>query len=139
MAFKEDNIMGTWGITTFENDDALDWLHDLAQSSDIRLLKEALEVDEEIESWDASVALAASEVIAGLSGSSRGELPENAQKWINDNKNLDIGNLPAKASNVIDLILNDDSELFRLWKESEDFEAWKNNVLALQHVLRNIS
>lgn len=37
--------MGAWGIKSFENDDASDWLYDLEESDDPSVIQKALQLD----------------------------------------------------------------------------------------------
>ena len=79
--------MGAWGFGTFENDDAGDWLFDLEETNDLSLIEQTLTLEDDyIEAPDGCNALAAAEIVAALMGKTRGCLPENATKWINDNK-----------------------------------------------------
>ena len=61
--------MGAWGSGPFENDDACDWLDELADSG-VAALREALalaDAADYLEAPDGSVVVAAAEVVVGLS------------------------------------------------------------------------
>ena len=64
--------MGAWGYGSVENDDALDWLHELYQSCDVSVIRSALsravEPHEDFFESRGFRALAAAEVIAGYLG-----------------------------------------------------------------------
>lgn len=77
--------MGAWGVGVFENDDAHDWVAELAGAQDFGEIEQALTAaiagDDGPDVTTASVALAAAEVVAALRGSP-GMLPEDATRWI---------------------------------------------------------
>ena len=64
--------MGTWGIGSFENDDAADFMIDALESGDLSLLGEVfdnvLTSTEYVEASDATVAIAAAEIVAAALG-----------------------------------------------------------------------
>lgn len=123
--------MGAWGLQSFDNDDALDWLAELAESEDLSVLKAALVCEEDyIESPEACNALAAGEVVLALLGKPRVELPEEAQEWVEHHR-LDAKPLVPLAIKILTQILGEDSELKELWEETEDFEAWQQDVQGL--------
>jgi len=66
--------MGAWGIGSFDNDDAVDWAYELGESQGTELLVATLEAigpEDHLEAPDCSIALAAAEVVAALSGLNR--------------------------------------------------------------------
>lgn len=120
--------MGAWGLQSFDNDDALDWLAELTESTDLSVLTAALEFEENyIESPEACNALAASEVVLALLGKPRCELPQEAQEWVESNP-LDAKPLIASAKQALTLVLGENSELKELWQESDQFVAWQQDV-----------
>ncbi len=121
--------MGAWGLKTFENDDASDWLYDLEESNDLSVIEEALDIESGyLESPDGCNVLAAAEVILALLGKPRLGFPENAARWVNNHKSLDPTPLKRSAVNAITCVLSDESELKELWQESEEFDEWKKDV-----------
>jgi hypothetical protein len=63
--------MGTWGVNSFDNDNAADWVWELEEADDLSVVEEAIERvldcgDELVESPDAEVAIAAADVLARL-------------------------------------------------------------------------
>lgn len=79
--------MGTWGYGSFENDDALDWVGDLAEARSLKPVGAALDAalsptaDFGI-SGEAEWGMAAAEVVAALGGAPVGDLPEEVTAWI---------------------------------------------------------
>ena len=127
--------MGAWGISTFENDDACDWLYDLENSSDLTVIKNALSLDDYIDAPDGCMALAASEVVAAMMGHMREGFPESALKWVNDNKALELRTLKLQALDAVNKVLSEKSELLELWKDTEDFDDWKRDVEEIRKML----
>ena len=129
--------MGAWGIGTFENDDAVEWLDELQASADSSVLQTALERpenDEEyIESPEGIHILCAGEILAALQDQPTTDLPDEARDWVQEHKSLDVSALIPIATRKIDHVLDDGSELRELWQENEaDYPAWRENVLALK-------
>lgn len=127
--------MGTWGIKAFENDGTSDWLLDLEESDDLSVLKRALEPEETeyLEAPDGEIIIAAAEIINGVMNGARAGLPENAAKWIENHKTLDVSSLVKPAIAMLDRVLADDSELKELWKENRgDYPRWLADVTDLR-------
>lgn len=123
--------MGAWGFSSFENDDALDWVIDLEKAPDLGVLEVTLSevLDSEEEYLDASVccfALAAAEVVAALVGKPSEKLPEEVTQWV-EGKGEPDSSLISIAKRAIQAIL-DDSELKELWEETDEFELWHADV-----------
>ena len=119
--------MGAWGRSSFENDDALDWVAEL-ESAGVSAIVEALnhvtdEADEYIEAPECSMAIAAAEVVAALSGRPSDSLPPGAQAWL-VGKPVPAASLVAKARQAVEAVLGE-SELKDLWAENaRDFPKW---------------
>lgn len=131
--------MSAWGMETFDNDTALDWVADLIDDGESALMKSLDDVlktgDDYLDSELACCALAASEVLVALAGGSS-ELPEDAQSWVSEPVSIDMDLAHDKAAQVIDRILAEDSELKELWQESEDdYPAWEECLLNLKQRL----
>ena len=133
--------MGAWGVGVFENDDASDWIWELEDDTDGRVLIEALSVvvdtpiDEQPEAPDCSNALAAAEVVAAArAAASTAHLPTEASVWIQANRALVTPALLALASGAVERIALD-SELKDLWDDAGD-TSWQEIVADLQARLR---
>lgn len=120
--------MGAWGHDSFDNDDAGDWQCDLADTSDMSAITEALsgvtdDAEDYIEAPECSMAIAAAEVVAALHGNPSATLPGDVQAWVNGKMQPDE-ETTAKAMRAVDAVLND-SELKELWEENEeDYPKW---------------
>ena len=142
--------MGAWGIKTFENDGAMDWLGDfMEQPSDKRILdafsagptiiqpgfigklmgKNAESIPGEL---DGDEVLAAAEVVATILGRPSTSNPDEL-------KNPPTITLSpttvSKALAAIDEIMKD-SNLKDCWEETDDFQAWKAEVEDLRTRLK---
>lgn len=132
--------MGAWGFTTFDNDDAADWLDELSDHQSLALVRETiaavleLEPDEEVDAPLASAALAASELIAAAIGRPSGAArkQEELMIWISKMRPSPDAALIADALGAIDRILGPHSELRELWEESDDYAAWTDDVTQLR-------
>ena len=121
--------MGAWGHGVFENDDAMDWVTDLLESSDLAAVTAALaavveaEVGEEIDAGDGAAALAAAEVVAALAGQPLGDLPDNVGRWIRRRRagvNECLLDYALRAVRKV----RAQSELKNLWQESAQYKDW---------------
>jgi hypothetical protein len=123
--------MGADGHGPFDNDDAMDWVAELAEADDESVLAEALEAvsldaDEYVDATDASVAVAAAEVVAALLDQPADELPEEVWDFVERQRGVKPS-LVKLARKAVTRVLKD-SELRELWEESDGFEAWKDSL-----------
>lgn len=123
--------MGAWGIRTFENDEASDWIADFAERPDAGRLARALADAERAASEPelylaasaACEALAAAEVVAAWCGRPAPELPPQVTAWL-------LGRTDAVTGEVLDharaavRTVRERGELHDLWAESDEFDAW---------------
>lgn len=126
--------MGAWGIGTFDNDGACDWVYDLEETTDLSLLESTLAPDNPDPEGD--LILAAAEVVYALHKTPRNTLPEDVQGWIEKHRDLDVTHLLPKAVAAIDQVLNEDCDLYDCWKEADDFAVWEKDVKELQFKLK---
>jgi len=131
--------MGTWGIDSFDNDDAADWAFSLEEADDLtlvdRTLQEVLDTGQDyLEANVACESLAACEVLARLKGH-HGRLDpysEPVDQWVAAHKTLSPQPLVQKALGAIDRILTPPSELMDLWEEAGRREEWRAAVEELR-------
>ncbi len=126
--------MGTRGYRSFENDDALDWVGELVEAEDTGPISEALDAVLEadyVEAPEASIGLAAAEVVAAMMGNPAEDLPDEVQSWIVGKEPPEPA-LVEKAQTAVERIL-EDSELKELWEDPEDEESakWREEVEGL--------
>ena len=134
--------MGAWSHEPFGNDDAADWGYELENAQDDAVLAKVFESaienkDEYLEADDASVIIAAVEVVAKLLGKGTQADAYTAQidEWVNTVKIEPSLELLEKARTALDLVLSDDSELNELWGETEYYDDWCANIAALKTAL----
>ena len=134
--------MGAWGAGPFENDDAADWVWDLEESSDDSVIASALGAvsdlspDEYLEAPDATMGLAAAEVVAAAFGSPAPILPEGVANWIAGSHVVMSPNLLDKARMTVERV-STNSELKELWDEAGD-QQWLAHVFNLQARLASV-
>jgi Domain of unknown function (DUF4259) len=132
--------MGAWGYSAFENDDALDWVTELERSDSTAILVEAFDVILELEGDyvelpEASIAIAAAEVLAGLMGQADPSLPEVVRAWIERQKQEEVdAAVVEKARRAINVVLAD-SELQGVWEDAGNLD-WK---VCVEGLMRRLS
>lgn len=119
--------MGAWGVGSFDNDDALDWVISLEKSEDLSVVIKALdavtEVSEDyLDASDCCAALAAAEVVAALAGDPSPSLPKEVISWLSAHHGAEAA-VQKKAKHAVRAILAD-SELRELWEEVDEFDQW---------------
>ncbi len=127
--------MGTWGINTFEDDTACDWIYSLQEADGLDFLQASLNREEEggyLELEACVSILCASEIIHGILVEPREGVPEDAINWIDENKELDVAGLRELCVEKIDRVLAGKSELNELWEgNEEEYPEWKAKVTDL--------
>jgi len=129
--------MGAWGIGSFENDDAADFMIDALESGDLSLMGEVfdnvLTSTEYVEAPDATVAIAAAEIVAAALGRPTRAAQEEAglAAWLARIRPTIDAHLATQARTALTRILADNSELRELWKETERFHDWQATVMDL--------
>ena len=129
-------VAGAWGIGSFDNDDALDWLSELEEAPNAALLTATLSgIDprsEYVEAPDCSVALAAAEVVAAAHGRPSKSLPAEAIAWLKRVHPSIAPELIQQARTAVTFCRDDaNSELRQLWADSKDFPAWLTDTASL--------
>lgn len=124
--------MGAWGISAFENDDALDWLGEFCDDPGEDALEDAFafvnEIGEEyLEAPDSENALIAAEVVAYLKNSPSPDLPEHSKECLDSLQIKPGDELISDAAKAVERVKSD-SELKELWEETDDFQEWNKVV-----------
>lgn len=130
--------MGTWSHEPFGNATANDWAYDLEETKDLALITRVfdgvLELgDEYLEADQACEAVAAAEVLAKIlgRGTQTDTYTEKVDEWLQTISEQPSADLLNKAKQVLRRVLAEDSELKELWEESDDAEAWRDNIQTL--------
>ncbi len=131
--------MGAWAAGNFDNDDAGDWVWELAEAEDTSILEEAFsrvtDPDCYLDAPDCSIGIAAAEVVAALRQRPAAKPPEEVTAFV-----ARIGTPPSpvlisSALRALDRIKTK-SELQELWDESDSRAEWHQAVAELEGRLR---
>jgi hypothetical protein len=128
-------LAGAWGPRTFDNDDALDWVHACTESKGNPVIASALEIAMQpgaLQSPEGAAAIAAAEVVAAAKGKPSKELPKELSEWLNHQPKQEIAKFAPLARKALARVKDPQiSELAQLWKESED-KQWAKTVAELE-------
>ena len=136
--------MGAWGYHHFENDGAADFVIQLQEEGITKIYEAILRVVELPESEyvdldDAQQALAAIEFVAAARGNASKDFPEESKRWMKEKYLADIlepdpdeahkayFNITEISQQAIERIRSN-SELKELWEETENADAWKQEL-----------
>jgi hypothetical protein len=139
--------MGAWGVGSFENDDALDWLAAFREHPDEASVRETLtligeaEEDSFLDAADCADAIAAAETVAAARGRPlEVSLPDDGVAFLTGLRFAGVRELTQLALRALDRIRTDQNcELHDLWREAEEEEArseWLAAVEELRERLR---
>jgi hypothetical protein len=135
--------MGTWAPDTFGNDIACDWAWKIAEQMDLQPVREKLDQvlgvgEDYLEADLAAEALVACEVVARLQGrwGKRNAYSADIDKWVIENPQRPSHDLIQKATQAIDRITAEESELAEEWDYTGD-GAWRASVAELRARCQN--
>ncbi len=126
--------MGAWGMGSFENDDAADWvagLDEIAPADLTQILVHAADDPAYLEAPQASIAVAASEVVAALHGSAAEGAPAKIGEWAGKHLQAFTPELKDVAIRALDRVRRN-SELKDLWMEADGLNDWIAAMRELQ-------
>jgi hypothetical protein len=117
--------MAAWGSGTFDNEDAQEWLKQLAQltAEDLATLLSRADRSDYLEAPESSVIVAAAEAIAALQGAPAEAAPLAIVEWANKNKAQPQSDVSALAIRAVQRVRTD-SELKDLWLEADGLNEW---------------
>ena len=125
--------MGAWGAGSFENDGAADWVHEFEQSG-AAAVRSALETvsklgdSEYLEAPEASMAIAAAEIVAAARDGDQSSLSEGARECFSQfQASLTGSDLLELARRAVERTRRQ-SELKDLWEESAERKRWFGEV-----------
>ena len=126
-----------WAPGPFDNDDALDFVDDLAEAPEWRTVVQALDyVTKQVgylEAPEGATAVAAAAIVAAAVGEVT-ILPDNHREL-----KAALGAPPqgaaALARAALARVVAPASELDELWQEGDDHDAWLTQIAALQTTL----
>ena len=126
--------MGAWSEDTFGNDIACDWVGTFLDVPSLETVREAIDevlgTEDYLDSYEASMCLAACEVIARSQGrwGVRDAYSEELDAWLEQNPLEIQEDLKKAADDAIARILGPDSELVELWDDGGYNESWHEAV-----------
>ncbi len=126
--------MGTWGLGTFDDDIACDWLEDLHDSDPIAFFTECLDLSglDFLEFLACVGVVCTAEIFHGLLIGPRDGLPHEAHQWISDHRNLSVSPLVPAAIRGLRCVMGPDSEMHQLWEDNEDlYRDWFTQISEL--------
>ena len=132
--------MGAWGINTFDNDDASDWVYELEETGDASFVVETLETvaqyeDDYAEASACARALAAAEVVAALMNAGSSSLPNEVKQWVDQHRAIRGQEYAQTALRAVERVKTN-SELKELWDESDSAAEWYDTLQDLEKRLR---
>jgi hypothetical protein len=133
--------MGTWGLGTFEDDLACDWLEDLHDSDPLAFFVQCLTLTEsqELDLLACIGVVCTAEMMHALLREPRSGLPPLARHWVDAHKSLHVLPLLPQAITGLAQVLRSDSEMYQRWEDHQDgFEDWLRQTDDLRCQLRLI-
>jgi hypothetical protein len=126
--------MSAWASGLFDNDDALDFIDDLAEAPDWRTVVQALDyVTKQAGYPEGQIAVAAAAIVAAAVGDVT-ILPDNHREL-----KAALGGPPEGAvrlaRSALARVVAPASELDELWQEGDEHDAWLTQIAALQTTL----
>lgn len=133
---------GAWDVGPFDNDDALDFVYELADSKSYRMVWSAFgpcmrAKDSYLDSWDGSRAVAAAALVAANLSGDTSAVPEEIRDWISAKSWAADVKLVGTAEVCMKTVTNaETSELAELWADSGLFDDWKATITAIEESLQ---
>lgn len=121
--------MGAWGAGSFDNDDAVDWLASLEHARDVAPVDAAFAAvtgEGEPREPDASMAIAAAEVVAAIDGRPLADLPGEIVDWLASARPRPDPGLTERARAAVQRVRSS-SGLRVLWGEGDPAE-WYGHI-----------
>jgi len=126
--------MGTWGVGSFENDAAADWVSELAEADTAFLSGVFLQVLQNtgyLEAPDCARAVAAAEAVAALRNQPAANLPEEVAEFVRRVGAAPNPELVSAAREAMGRIRSS-SELQELWELSDHNTEWLHLIADLE-------
>jgi hypothetical protein len=131
--------MGARAAGSFDNDDAGDWVWELANAEDTSILEKALSRVTDsygyLEAPDCSIGIAAAEVVAALRKQPASKVPDEVAAFVTRVGSPPSDDLVSSALRALQRI-KVKSELQELWDKSSSRDEWYQAVAELESRLR---
>lgn len=132
--------MGPWGIGTFEDELACDWLEDLHDSDPVAFLWHCLDLRglDYLEYLAGTGVICSAEVIHALCDGPRPGLPEAVHQWLRLHRRIDATAFLPEAIAGMRRVLGSESELWERWQDHDEWsDAWFRHAADLLQRLEN--
>lgn len=123
--------MGTWGLGTFEDDIACDWLEDLHDSDPIPFFAHCLDLTghDYLEFLAGVGVVCTAEMLHGLACGPRPGLPSDAQQWIDKHQGLNVAPLMPAAIAGLRRVISPQSQMREMWRDDAvRFDDWMRQL-----------
>jgi hypothetical protein len=124
-----------WGTGPFSNDDAADWVENefkpRPQRAVWRAIADVLEAKGYLQVTEGANLVAACEVLAAAQGRGAKDLPADVKTLVSRVQRPTDAER-EKARRALDRIMNEDSEIYGLWKDSKHFREWEARIQDLR-------
>jgi hypothetical protein len=132
-------LSDAWGVSSFENDDALDWAYELKAIDYSKTLTNTAATAKSKQTMNASTCsagLAAADILSALRSKTFGHLPEDVAIWAKANSSIATSDAAKKAKAIVKGCANSkQSELAQIWLESSPSE-WFSYISELSARLK---
>jgi hypothetical protein len=123
--------MGSWGLGTFDDDIACDWLEDLHDSDPIAFFTQCLDLTghDDLEYLACVGVVCTAEILHAVLAEPREGLPAVARQWIGAHRQLEALPLAAAAISGLRRVICPSSEMHQLWEDNEKMhDAWMRQI-----------
>jgi hypothetical protein len=125
-------LMGSWGVASFENDAAADWFLLVEEAVDpgevmASAIDDALGDADHLEGDPSSAAIAAAELFACCAGHPPARLPDNVDVWVRVNPHGPHADEVDQALQAVTRV-REESELRDQWEGTADQAQWLAEV-----------
>ena len=129
--------MAGWGTGSFDNEHAQKWLSQLhsAPASKLQEILARARDSDYLEAPEASIVIAAAEVVAAASGMPVDKVPPEISAWVGPNPAPPSATLRELSLGAIEKVRRN-SELRDLWLQAEGLNEWTASLRRLEERLR---
>ncbi|MCD0166002.1 DUF4259 domain-containing protein [Deinococcus sp. 12RED42] len=132
--------MSAWGVGPFQNEAAAEYAAEIVQDGAYALAEAfdvALDPDNDyLEAEEGHRAVAAAETLAAVLTGDTAALTDAALRaWVQNTDPAEVAHLRPHAMEALDRVLGPGSELPDLWEDSEDADAWREDIQRLRAAL----
>lgn len=113
--------MNPWGIKTFDDEIACDWLEDLYDSDPVAFLAQSLDLSDtgDLDYLPCMGVFCAAELVHAKHSQNVERIPKELSQWLEQNTELGLSGFILPALNALRQILTSESELVERWSDNE--------------------